>query len=909
MIDGPRWFDVLPTSGTVAVTGTVAAERADSYDYRVEWAPGQQGPAHPGTDTWTTIATETGLTAARSGTLATLDLAQVAAALPGGGTGAPVGPDGRPDPERFAVRLRVTVTAHGGDGDGLVGEMQKQVVVHDDPDLVDGYPARVDDVGAPSPSFTDVDGDGTTELVVGTDAGEVHAWAADGDEAAGFPLRTDEAPWWPTGSPTAAEDGIDALHSAVTLGGPALGDLDGDDDLDVVVADTDGRITVWDEGVRTAEMAVDPAFSRDDRARQDSRNRTKPGFLAAPALGDLDGDGDLEIVAAAMDRHVYAWHHDGTAVDGFPVLVVDPAKVSAVDPTSHRVTFASGSGVGEGGELTATPALADLDGDGRPEIVIGGQEQYVETPNLGDGEVVQLLLSAAGSAGNSRVYAISPDGAAADASPTSAVHPHAQAYLPGWPAELAMAATGLLPTIGGGVSMPAAVSDLHPSPGPEVVVSSAAGPVYVLDAEGDSVYGTGANGGDLPLYWSAGLGATGSFGADRTSDDLAASLAAFGGPAVADLDGDGAADVTAPTAGLSRLIDLLAPDLQLPNDDQLSLWSGRSRLPFAGSPQATPDMAFFVAPAVADLDGDGRPESIAGNGVNTVSAYDHTGAAPDGWPKVTGGWTVGTPAVGDWDGDGSLEVAQPRRDGVLFVWTTAAGTATDGAAPWSQWGCDAAHTGACVEAEATLDGDAAYVDAVYRLVLGRSAEPAGLDYWVGRLQGGLSRGRFALTLLALPEPRRRLCAQAYRSILDRSAEPAALGWCAGTIAGGWDLTDVRVVLAASAEMWAAGGSTAGGFVDLLYQRGLGRAPGAGERSYWTGRLAAGSRRGTVARGILDSAEGQGRLVDELYRTVLERSVEPAGRAYWVGRLRAGVRDVTLYAQLVGSPEYYARVTR
>ncbi len=920
MIDGPQWFDVLPTTGTVPVVGTVAATRADSYDYRVEWAPGQQGPAHPGTDTWTVIATETGLTAPKTGTLATLDLAQVAAALPDGGTGTPMGADGRPDPERFAVRLRVVVTAHGGQGDGLLGEMQKQVVVHDDPDLVDGYPARIDDVGAPSPSFTDVDVDGSTELVLGTDGGTVHAWRSDGTEAPGFPLRTAAAPWWPTGSPTAAADGIDVLHSAVTLGGPAIGDLDGDEDREVVIADTDGRVTVWDDGEMVAAMAVDPAYSQDDRAAQDSRNRTKPGFLSAPALGDLDGDGDLEIVAAALDRHVYAWHHDGTTVDGFPVLVVDPAKVTAVDPSTHRVTFAGSSGVGEGGELDATPALADLDGDGRPEIILGGQEQYNETPNLGDGTAILSLLSAAGSSGNSRVYAISPDGAGASVSPTSPVHPHAQAYLPGWPAKVAMAATGLLPTIGGGVSMPAGVGDVHPAPGPEVVVSSAAGPVYVLNAEGDSVYGDGDNGFALPLFWSGGFAGPDRdvFGPNRNTEDIAATFAAFSGPAVADLDGDGMADVTAPTAGLTRLIDLLAPDLQLPNDDQLSLWSGTTREPFDGSPQAMPDMAFFVAPAIADLDADGAPESIAGNGVNTMSAYDHTGAAPDGWPKLTGGWSVGTPAVGDWDGDGSLEVAQPRRDGLLFVWSTADGTATDDAVHWSQWGCDSHHSGACVDTSVEppeppdppeLTGNAAYVDAVYRLVLGRPSEEAGRDYWVARLEAGFGRGRFASTLLALPEPRRRMCTEAYQAILARSAEPSALDWCAGMLAAGKDLTDVRISLAGSAEMWAAGGRTATGYVDLLFRRGLGRTADATSRAFWAGRIDAGASRGSVAKAVLDSPEGQGRLVDGLYQTVLGRAAEPDGRAYWVGRLRAGIRDVILYANLVGSPEYYARATR
>jgi LPXTG-motif cell wall-anchored protein len=240
--------------------------------------------------------------------------------------------------------------------------------------------------------------------------------------------------------------------------------------------------------------------------------------------------------------------------------------------------------------------------------------------------------------------------------------------------------------------MPAAIGDVHPDPGPEIMAASAAGPLYVLNVSGAGVYGTGP-GGDIPLFWSAGLGLedAGLFGPNRNSNDLVASLVGFGGPSFGDLTGDGTADVTAPAAGLTRLIDLLVPDRQLPSDDHLSAWDGGTRLPLAGSPRAVADLAFFVAPAVADLDGDGDAETIAANSTYTISAFDRDGNAPDGWPKVTGGWAVGTPAVGDWDGDGALDVATTRRDGVVLVWRTNGG----GPASWSAWGCDQHHSGAC----------------------------------------------------------------------------------------------------------------------------------------------------------------------------------------------------------------------
>ena len=97
----------------------------------------------------------------------------------------------------------------------------------------------------------------------------------------------------------------------------------------MVVTDLNGTIYVWSaaSGSPPARRWASTRRSpQDDVAAQDERNRTKPGFAAQPALGDLDGDGTLEIVAGALDRHLYAWHDDGTPVEGFPVLARRPGQ-------------------------------------------------------------------------------------------------------------------------------------------------------------------------------------------------------------------------------------------------------------------------------------------------------------------------------------------------------------------------------------------------------------------------------------------------------------------------------------------------------------------------------------------------------------------------------------------------------
>jgi hypothetical protein len=684
-ITSPTWFQVLPTTGHMIVRGRVAASRAASYDYKLEWATGVQPPNYPAKDVWHVAAQQSDLHTPLDGVLGNIDLASIAAALPNDGSGTPVDPStSRPDEERFSVRLRVVVNAHGGASDGLEGEFQKQIFVHNDPDLVNGFPIRLASVGNSSPVFANLDGKKGNELIVATDDGLIHAFRSNGTELPGWPVRTITPNYWPFGSRTAIADHIPAPGSTIATGAPVIADLDHNGKPNVIVTDFEGNVWAYEpngerrpgfgvinvNGKRMSQVHVNPAFSADIAGVKDQFNRTLPGFTNEPAVGDLDHDGQLEIVAAALDRHIYAFHADGTPVNGFPVLLVDPSKVTAVDPVTNYVTFAPGSGAQEGGELIATPTLADINGDGRPEIIEGAQESYEETPNIGDGSDVVGLISAVSSVGNARIYAISPDGTNAH-NPTSPVDPDAQAYLPGWPAKLGMLQLNVLPTIGDGVSAQAVVADVNPAPGKEIIASSAAGPLYVLNAQGNSVFGK-VDGKDVPAVWSGGVAGqnNGRFGPLRNSNDIVATTIAFGGASIGDLNGDGVPDPTAPSAGLTRLIDVLAPDLQLPNDDHVMAWSGITGNALPGFPQTTPDLAFFASPAVADLAGNGHNDTIVGNGVYTLSAFDANGAPPPGWPKLTGGWLVGTPGLGDWDGDGKAEIAVTRRDGWLLVWHT-----------------------------------------------------------------------------------------------------------------------------------------------------------------------------------------------------------------------------------------------
>jgi hypothetical protein len=91
------------------------------------------------------------------------------------------------------------------------------------------------------------------------------------------------------------------------------------------------------------------------------------------------------------------------------------------------------------------------------------------------------------------------------------------------------------------------------------------------------------------------------------------------------------------------------------------------------------------------VDGDGVPEIVQGSGAYLVRAYRTDGSTPAGFPKLTHGWHIASPALGDVDGDGLVEVVAMTREGNLFVWDTP-GLASAAALPWAGFGRDRRNT-------------------------------------------------------------------------------------------------------------------------------------------------------------------------------------------------------------------------
>jgi len=499
--------------------------------------------------------------------------------------------------------------------------------------------------GETSPRMADLDGDDRLDLVLPNSSGEVEVLRADGSRL----------PSWNGGRPVRTglyEQG--SRHGTGGMGGdpphevprtPAIGDVTGDGEPEVVLTAGE-RLYAWHrDGTPVAgfPQRVDPVLSRpcqdpavsvcfdeDERFLTEERP-FKRGFLGSPALADLDEDGKLDIVAGALDQHVYAWRGTGAAVPGFP------ARVDSEEESN-------------GSEIANSPAIADLDGDGDPEIVIATNE-VVGAANDGFNPQDLLNLFLGNATGTNPTYALHGDGKPVD----------------GWPVQTGVASGDVLPLVIPGHD--AAAGDLDPArKGDEVAVSAGTG----LGAR--IVAGNGE-----PIRQ---LTPTPAPGASLT--DLSAQINLADYPSIGRLSD--AAGPSVIKGGLSALgaANLVAVNQNLPFNHSVQAWNpanGQYRPRF---PVATDDFQLLSQPTIAKVGGPGGGrQALVGTGLYQLHAYGEDTTEPEGWPKFAGGWLFATPAVGDLDGDGKLDVATATREGFGFVWRTdvpacsASGTTTN----------------------------------------------------------------------------------------------------------------------------------------------------------------------------------------------------------------------------------------
>ena len=241
--------------------------------------------------------------------------------------------------------------------------------------LLPGWPQQPANPGTPgfwaSPAVGDVDGDGSPEIVAVSKDGYLYAWHADG-------------------SPLIPEtNGAVRLIGAWTQNTPALADLDGDGACEIIAASSLGYVhVITATGSDYAGWPLNLGVT----------------VQASPAVGDVDDDGTLEIVVTSRNDQLHVFEVNGTYQAGFPTQAPSRAtdmgpspalgdlngdgKLEIVVPT---VPHASQGGLPAtqlrvydwqglvlftkplGNQTHSSPVLADLDGNGNTDVVIGGE--------------------------------------------------------------------------------------------------------------------------------------------------------------------------------------------------------------------------------------------------------------------------------------------------------------------------------------------------------------------------------------------------------------------------------------------------------------------------------------------------------------------------------------------------------
>jgi hypothetical protein len=348
---------------------------------------------------------------------------------------------------------------------------------------------------------------------------------------------------------------------------------------------------------------------RIELRRPAEQGKLDAAIYATPALADLDGNGKLDVVFGAADQRIYAVNGRGRPLPGWPVLARDGED-------------------GDRAKILSSPAVGDLNGDGSPDVVEGTAEVYGSPPST-----------------TGRVHAFSADGKP----------------LPGWPVRPPALAADAIPLAGEGVPSSPVLADVDGDGRDEVAVAAFTGQPELYRGDGTRLARTGSashfrTGGRGPASRSTAsevlaLGANAAFG--RTSRP--GPLRFFGG----------AVDARLAAAQAS-------PATPVPFEHVLGGWDAAGGDWLSGFPAPLEGWPIVAAPALADVDGDGGAEVLAGSSGNVLHAFREDGGEPSGWPKQTGGWLIAAPAAGDVDGDRRSEVVAVTRDGYLFAWDTPA---------------------------------------------------------------------------------------------------------------------------------------------------------------------------------------------------------------------------------------------
>jgi WD40 repeat protein len=206
-----------------------------------------------------------------------------------------------------------------------------------------------------SPAVADLDGDGTHEIIFGSEDKRLYALTNDGKKLWTYETKG-------------------SIKSS-----PAVADLDGDGTQEIIFGSEDGNLYVLNA-----------------KGKEKWKYKTNGKITSSPVIADFGGNNDSEIIFGSWDKNIYVLNSKGDlifhletleSIESSPVIAdinkdgrldiicgSNDNRVYVIDPPSDGQPFKRVGTYLAGGDITASPAIVQSKGSAYPKIVIGSTD-------------------------------------------------------------------------------------------------------------------------------------------------------------------------------------------------------------------------------------------------------------------------------------------------------------------------------------------------------------------------------------------------------------------------------------------------------------------------------------------------------------------------------------------------------
>ncbi|MDA3886720.1 MAG: FG-GAP-like repeat-containing protein [Candidatus Delongbacteria bacterium] len=182
--------------------------------------------------------------------------------------------------------------------------------------------------GSPSPSFTDLDGDGLIDMIIGHNNGNLYHYEQNSVNSTSFTLIT-------------------SSFNSIDVGSysqPEFTDIDNDDLLDLMIGESSGNINHYEQ---------DSLNSTSFTLVTSNFNSIDVGSNSSPAFTDLDGDGLIDMIIGETSDNLNHYEQNTIGSSSFSLKNTNIAS----NPGGNCI-----------------PLLTDIDNDGYIDMIVGDRD-------------------------------------------------------------------------------------------------------------------------------------------------------------------------------------------------------------------------------------------------------------------------------------------------------------------------------------------------------------------------------------------------------------------------------------------------------------------------------------------------------------------------------------------------------